>query len=73
MGLHRGVDVGTQGTKALVYDSEAGAVVGRGGVSYGLIEGLARGACEQDPKTWVEAVRAAVHEALTGLDASAVE
>ena len=72
MGLHLGVDVGTQGTKALVYDSEAGAVVGRGGRSYGLIEGLAPGACEQDPATWVEAVRASVREALDGLDASAV-
>ncbi len=73
MGLHLGVDVGTQGTKALVYDSETGAVVGRGGVSYGLIEGLAAGACEQDPATWVEAVRAAVHEALAGQDAGAVK
>ena len=73
MGLHLGVDVGTQGTKALVYDSAAGAVVGRGGKSYGLIEGLAGGACEQDPATWVEAVREAVLEALSGLDAKAVE
>ena len=73
MALHLGVDVGTQGTKALVYDSEVGAVVGRGGGSYGLIEGLAAGACEQDPATWVEAVREAVREALTGIDAGAVE
>jgi len=71
--LHLGVDVGTQGTKALVYDSEVGAVVGRGGKSYGLLEGLAAGACEQDPSTWVEAVREAVRAALTGLDASAVK
>lgn len=72
MGLHLGVDVGTQGTKALVYDPEVGAVVGRGARSYGLIEGLAPGACEQDPATWVEAVRESVREALVGLDASAV-
>ena len=72
MGLHLGIDVGTQGTKALVYDSEAGAVVGRGSKSYGLIEGLAPGACEQDPKTWVEAVREAVTLALVGIDPLAV-
>ena len=72
MSLHLGIDVGTQGTKALVYDSEAGAVVGRGSKSYGLIEGLIPGACEQAPQTWVEAVREAVTMALAGLDPLAV-
>jgi len=73
VGLHLGIDVGTQGTKALVYDAESGAVVGRGSRSYGLIEGLAPGACEQDPGTWVDAVRESVSEALGGLEAAAVE
>lgn len=72
MALHLGVDVGTQGTKALVYDGQAGEVVGRGSRSYGLIEGLAPGACEQDPATWVDAVRESVAEALRGLDVQAV-
>ena len=72
MALHIGIDVGTQGTKALVYDAELGVVVGRGSKSYGLIEGLAEGACEQDPQTWVEAVRESVALALVDLDPSAV-
>ena len=72
MALHIGIDVGTQGTKALVYDAELGAVVGRGSKSYGLIEGLGEGACEQDPQTWVEAVRESVALALVDLDPSAV-
>jgi len=71
--LHLGIDVGTQGTKALVYDAESGEVVGRGERSYGLIEGLAPGACEQDPGTWVDAVRGSVAEALGELEAGAVE
>lgn len=70
--LHLGIDVGTQGTKAVVYDAEEGAVVGRGAVGYGLIEGLAAGACEQEPRTWVDAVRKSVAEALDGIDARSV-
>lgn len=72
MSLHLGIDVGTQGTKALVYDADAGAVVGRGAVGYGLIEGLAVGACEQEPRTWVDAMRVSVAEALSGIEAGAV-
>jgi D-xylulose kinase len=56
--LYLGLDVGTQGTKALVVDVEARAVVARAAHGYGLIEGLAPGAAEQHPDTWWEAVRA---------------
>ncbi len=57
MELHLGIDVGTQGTKALVFDVEASRIVARASHSYGLIEGLAPGAAEQDPETWIEAIR----------------
>jgi xylulokinase len=55
--LHLGIDVGTQGTKALLVDAEAKRVVARASASYGLIEGLADGSAEQHPETWIDAVR----------------
>lgn len=54
--LFLGLDVGTQGTKGLLVDAERGEVVARASVAYGLIEGLAPGACEQHPDTWWAAV-----------------
>jgi xylulokinase len=55
--LFLGLDVGTQGTKGLLVDAEARAVVARASASYGLIEGLPAGAAEQHPSTWIDAVR----------------
>ncbi len=62
--LFLGLDVGTQGTKGLVLDLDAGEVVARASAPYGLIEGLAPGAAEQHPETWWSAVRAVVRELL---------
>jgi xylulokinase len=56
-GLYLGFDVGTQATKGVVLDAAAGRVIARGGRSHGLIPGLPAGAAEQDPQTWVDAVR----------------
>ncbi|MFQ5505351.1 MAG: FGGY family carbohydrate kinase, partial [Planctomycetota bacterium] len=56
MSLFLGLDVGTQGTKGVVIDSLSHEVVGSAAESYGLIEGLEPGACEQHPETWVNAV-----------------
>ncbi len=55
--FYLGLDVGTQGTKGLVLDSDSGRVLARGAAAYGLIEGLPPGAAEQHPETWVVAVR----------------
>ena len=55
-GLWLGLDVGTQGTKALLLDAASREVAGRAGVSYGLIEGLPKAAAEQHPETWWDAV-----------------
>ncbi len=64
--LFLGLDVGTQGTKGLVIDAEARAVVARAASAYGLIEGLPAGHAEQHPDTWwsavVEVVRALVQQ-----------
>lgn len=54
--LFLGLDVGTQSTKALVFDPGTGQVVERSSVGYGLIEGLPAGHAEQHPMTWHDAV-----------------
>jgi len=64
--LFLGLDVGTQGTKGLLLDPRARAVVARASASYGLIEGLPPGAAEQHPETWVEAVREVAGRLLAG-------
>jgi xylulokinase len=55
--LFLGLDVGTQGTKALLVDPEACTVVARAAVGYELLPGLPAGAAEQHPDTWWQAVR----------------
>ncbi|MCP4240436.1 MAG: xylulokinase, partial [bacterium] len=64
MSLGLGLDVGTQGTKALLLDAESGAVVGRASSAYGLLPGLEPGAAEQNPSTWRAAVACVIHEVL---------
>jgi xylulokinase len=59
-----GLDVGTQGTKALLLDPESGAVVARAGKAYGLLPDLPPGAAEQHPETWIDAVRDATRAVL---------
>jgi xylulokinase len=67
MSLTLGLDVGTQGTKAVLWDGDSGVVVARASRSYDLIAGLSNGAAEQDPSTW----RTAVKEVLQELKGSA--
>lgn len=62
MELYLGLDVGTQGTKGLVFDVETSRVVARAARAYELLGGLAPGAAEQHPDTWVEAVGAVARE-----------
>ena len=62
--MYLGIDCGTQGTKALLVD-EAGTALGRGYAPHQLIE-RESGAREQEPAWWVEALRAAVKQALAG-------
>ncbi len=62
--LYLGLDVGTQGTKALLVEGESGAVIARAGVATALIEGLPSGAAEQHPETWVSAVHEATADVL---------
>ncbi len=67
-----GLDVGTQGTKALVWDLEEERVVARASESYGLLADLAPGAAEQHPETWTAAVLDVLARVLEEVDGSAV-
>ena len=61
-----GVDVGTQGTKAIIYDLSSKTVAGKGSCAYGLLPqptGRPHFA-EQDPEDWLEGIRVAVKQAL---------
>lgn len=61
--MYLGIDCGTQGTKAVVLDSESGRVLGRGAAGHRLLSG-ANGRREQDPAEWVQALVSASRQAL---------
>eukprot|EP00879_Flechtneria_rotunda_P026073 GHRR01027753.1.p1 GENE.GHRR01027753.1~~GHRR01027753.1.p1 ORF type:complete len:103 (+),score=25.44 GHRR01027753.1:96-404(+) len=52
--LFLGLDVGTQGVKAVVYDSKGHQIVGRGAHLWNIIKSDVPGRAEQHPATWVE-------------------
>jgi len=59
-----GIDCGTQGTKALLMDAN-GTALGRGYAPHRLLE-RTTGAREQEPQWWVDALKAAVLQAVAG-------
>jgi D-xylulose kinase len=63
-----GIDCGTQGTKAVVFDAEAGKITGEGSAQHSLMEERA-GMKEQDPEEWIKACTDAVRAALQDADA----
>ncbi|GLI65452.1 hypothetical protein VaNZ11_008833, partial [Volvox africanus] len=67
-----GLDVGTQGTKAVLYDLESHSIVAKGNASYGIIESTTQGRAEQHPENWRQAVKEATAQALNGINASCV-
>ena len=69
--LFLGLDVGTQGTKGVLVDAASG-VVARASSSYDLIEGLAQGAAEQHPATWIDAVASVAGELARETDLACV-
>jgi sugar (pentulose or hexulose) kinase len=76
--LYLGIDCGTQGLKALVYDAGAKHVVAVGSSAYGMLpnddpNSQATGRAEQDPAAWVGALVAAANEALDAADAARFE
>ncbi len=72
-GYFIGIDVGTQGTKTVLCSGTDGSVLGEAKDTYMLIE-RADGTREQDPASWVAAVKKTVNEVLkeTGVDRQSV-
>ncbi len=68
MAQYLGLDVGTQGVKALVYDADSGVVVGRGAVSLDLLDVGREGAAEQNPGDWLVALEQAIRQVLASDD-----
>lgn len=71
--MYLGIDCGTQGTKALLMDTD-GKPLGRGYAPHQLIE-RSSGAREQEPRWWVDALRSAVQQAMAhhaGADVHAI-
>lgn len=62
--LYLGLDVGTQGVKALVYDPAAGKVIARGASPLDLLPIGRPGAAEQNPEDWLTGMGAAIQQAL---------
>ena len=73
MALALGIDLGTQGAKALVLDAGSGAVVGRGSAPL-AVDAPRPGAAEQHPDAWWAAIVRAVRQALAsdGVDPAGI-
>ncbi|PNH02543.1 Xylulose kinase [Tetrabaena socialis] len=67
-----GIDVGTQGAKAVLYDLSSHAVLAKGSSSNSILPSDVPGRAEQHPATWLQGVREAVAQVLCGLDAARV-
>lgn len=69
-----GIDSGTQGTKAVIVDIGTGRVLGIGYSPHVMVPGLPPGSSEQEPDSWLAAVRTSLLAALkaSGIDPSAV-
>ena len=61
--MYMGIDCGTQGTKALIFDPESGKVVGVGHAPHQIIAND-QGRREQQPSWWIDAMIDAVHKAM---------
>mmetsp|Transcript_15708 Transcript_15708/g.41397 ORF Transcript_15708/g.41397 Transcript_15708/m.41397 type:complete len:592 (-) Transcript_15708:105-1880(-) len=69
--LYIGLDVGTQGVKALCYNAETKEIVGRGAASFGLLPTNIKGRAEQHPSSWIKGCAEATQKAIEGLDPAA--
>lgn len=70
--IYLGIDSGTQSTKVVALDLESGIVLAQASSHYDLIPGLPAGHKEQDPATWISAIRIAMGEVLKSVPAAQV-
>lgn len=66
--MYIGVDVGTQGSKAVIYNSKKNQVVSRGAYSYDILKTKVPGRAEQHPSMWIEGGFSAIKAALKEVD-----
>lgn len=71
--LFLGVDVGTQGTKALVYEQKTGKVLSRGAKAYDILKSNVPGRAEQHPSLWIDGSVEAISSALSKVDRKRVK
>jgi sugar (pentulose or hexulose) kinase len=73
MTLALGIDLGTQGAKALVIDADSGRVLGRGSAPL-AVDVPRPGAAEQHPDAWWAAIVHAVRQAVAcdGVDGACI-
>ncbi|MFO1447627.1 MAG: xylulokinase [Opitutaceae bacterium] len=71
MSLYIGIDSGTQSTKAVVLDLEAGTVVAESRAPHQLIPGLPVGHMEQHPSDWTTAMDTVIRDVVTKIGAAA--
>lgn len=71
MDVFIGIDVGTQGTKAIAYrpssPTSSGTILARASCSYSLLPSNVDGRAEQDPDVWIAAVRSVLREIVSDL------
>ena len=61
--IYLGIDCGTQGTKAVLFDSDNGRIITRGYAPHAIVSD-ASGRREQKTEWWIAALKTAVHAAL---------
>ena len=73
MSLYIGIDCGTQGTKGIVLDREAGVTIATARASHKMIQGLPAGHSEQLPSDWTSALDQILAELLAKVDRNLVQ
>ncbi len=72
MSIYLGIDSGTQSTKCVAYDLDAGRVVAEARAPHQLIGGLPPGHMEQHPQEWAAALEQVLAEVAAKVDGSRV-
>ena len=72
MSIYLGIDSGTQSTKCVAYDLDAGRVVAEARAPHQLIGGLPPGHMEQHPQEWAAALELVLAEVAAKVDGSRV-